>query len=289
MAPDEIVVCDDTRGMRSLLALLPSSPALRAAALLLAEQRRILLCTGFPVDGHPETDGPAGAIALATALRSLQRPVVVVSWADALTAMEPDLGGLPCEEIQRGKSSKKIEGAPFTIEVCGRDAGNAYFNMKGSDITNACPWFEDAVGTHALVSICDGGNEYGMGSAPPQWYENRSMQRPTATCDALVVGQVSNWAALAVVAALSVQTRSNLLPSPTDYQQLLADLASRGMVDGVTRAQQPTEDGFDSAKSGTVLRSLHTWVANFNHTPPPSATCVERKTGMTRIGYIVTV
>jgi len=259
--PDSLVVQNDQRGMQSLLRMLVPLPSLRAAQALLAERQRILCCTGFPVDGHPETDGPAGAVVIAHAMSGLGREVAVVSWADTLDAMGSSLGQLACVAIPCGKRPSKLKGAAVTIEVCGRTADGSYLNMRGIDVRNEAPWFEDAVGTHALVSIGDGGNEYGMGSAPAAWFEGRSVERPISTCDVLVLGQVSNWGALAVVAALSAETGRDLLPDPESYERLLHSLVDGGAVDGVAHSPQPTEDGFPVGSGAAVLRNLRDWVS----------------------------
>jgi hypothetical protein len=261
LSPDDRVVFDDRRGMRSLLHILPPSPAGRAARRLLAERRRLLLCTGFPVGGRPETDGPAGTVVLARALGVLGHDIAVVSWPEALAVMVSSLGDLPCVPIPRGVRPPPVAGVPITIEVCGRAADGAYRNLHGRDVRADAPWFEETVGLHALVGIGDGGNEFGMGSAPAAWFEQHPVERPVSTCDVLVAGQVSNWAALAVVAALAVETGRDLLPGPDDYQRLLADLAAGGAVDGMTGVPQPTEDGFPLGTGPSVLAELRRWVA----------------------------
>lgn len=259
MQVDDLVVMDDRRGMRCLLEALEPSPAARAARALLGERRRLLLCTGFPVGGLPESDGPPGTIALARALRMIGRDVVVVSWLEALEAMAQGLGDLPREEIPRGVLPPCLEGAVVTIEVCGRIQDGSYRNMNGVDVRSEAPWFEDAVGTHALISIGDGGNEFGMGSTPQSWFRGRTVERPVSTCDVLVVGQVSNWAALAVVAALSREMGRDLLPSSDEYHGLLVQLADRGIVDGVRRMAVPTEDGTSFGRGADIVRDVRGW------------------------------
>jgi len=262
LLPDDLVVLDDTRGMRSLLALLgPESPACRAARVLLAAHEPLLLCTGFPVQDTSETDGPAGTVALARALRELGRDVTVVSWAEALAAWAPALGALPTRALRRGRAPERLSGALVTVEACGRTATGAYLNVRGEDVRERAPWFEDAVGTHALVSFGDGGNEFGMGSAPSGWFEARRVEKPASTCDVLVVGQVSNWAVLAVVAALGRVTDRDLLPLPDDYQALLEALAANGVVDGVRRVAEPTEDGFELGRARAILVALRRWLS----------------------------
>lgn len=257
---DDIVVLNDSRGMRTLLDSLPPAPALRAARAILGEKRRLLLCTGFPVNGRPENDGPPGTIALALALRKLQRDFAIVSWADTLTGINEAAGRFESIALPPNEAPIAIDGAVVTIEVCGRTGDGAYYNARGSDISKHVPWFEQAVGTHALLSIGDGGNEFGMGSAPLEWFDAFAVKRPVSSCEVLIAAQISNWGALAVVAALSVESGANLLPSSADYETLLARLASLGFVDGFTGLPAPTEDGFSTEHSLAVLEALHGWV-----------------------------
>lgn len=247
--------------MASLLGLLGDvSPALRAARAILASEGRILLCTGFPIESGSETDGPASAIVLAHALRGLSRDCVVVSWAGALKSWALALEGIPSLPIARGEPALRLEGPAVTIEVCGRTADDGYYNMRGVDVRAQAPWFEDALGAHALVSVGDGGNEFGMGSAPTGWFAGRSVKKPVSTCDVLVVGQVSNWAVLAIVACLARLTGRPLLPSPEEYEALLERLAAGGVMDGVRKTVQATEDGFEPRRGATIVASLERWL-----------------------------
>ena len=52
---------------------LPSGYLLRAAQSTIAAEGNIIICTGFPVAGTFETDGPPGAFALYHFLESLGR------------------------------------------------------------------------------------------------------------------------------------------------------------------------------------------------------------------------
>jgi len=259
--PDELAIIDDSRGMQSLLRTLgPESPAVRATDALLRCSEPIVVCTGFSVDGHPETDGPAGSIVLARALRALGKDARLVSWTEAVDAWQPLVPDLPCQTIPRGRPPGPLCGSAVTVEVCGRIDDGSYRNMRGRDVRPESPWFEDAIGTKALVSIGDGGNEFGMKSAPEEWFDNRAIARPVSTCDVLVVGQVSNWAALAVVAALSRARGVDVMPFPHEYQVLLEELVARGALDGVRRAATPTEDGHPIGSGPEVVRRLRQWL-----------------------------
>ena len=259
---DDMVVLNDGRGMRTLLDLLRPSPAICAARAILNEKKRLLHCTGFPVNGHPENDGPPGAIVLALALRQLHREFAIVSWPDALKGINEAAGRFESVAVFQNEAPIALDGAVVTIEICGKTGDGAYYNASGADITAKVPWFEQSVGTHALVSIGDGGNEFGMGSAPSAWFDAFAVKRPVSSCDVLVAAQVSNWGALAVVAALSLESGKNLLPSTAYYETLLARLATLGFVDGFTGLPAPTEDGLPTEKSLSVLEALHSWVSS---------------------------
>src|SRR5262245_22306589 len=72
------------RGMVDLLDTMPDDPARKAAAALLEVETPIVVCTGFPVNGSPETDGPPGAFALIDALCALGKTIKLASWLEAL-------------------------------------------------------------------------------------------------------------------------------------------------------------------------------------------------------------
>ena len=261
--PDEIVTLNDERGMQSLLRQLgPGSPSQRAAVLLRHCSEPLLLCTGFPVAGSSETDGPVGAVVLARALQRLNRTVSIVSWPEALRSWAELVRGIDCIELRVGKQrSQRLYGKAITIEACGRVEDGCYENLRGKNVADQAPWFEDAIGDRALISIGDGGNEFGMGSAPASWFDARQVRQPISKCEALVVGQVSNWAVLALVAALSRLIAINLLPDPAQYQAMLDVLAYKGVVDGVSGKPSATEDGFDHGEGPRILERLHAWLA----------------------------
>ena len=95
---------------------------------------------------------------------------------------------------------------------------------------------------------------------PSRWFDGRAVQRPVSTCEVLVVGQVSNWAVLAIVACLARITGKPLLPEPEEYQELLLRLAQGGVVDGVRKVAEPTEDGFEFGRGPVILADLRRWL-----------------------------
>ena len=96
--------------------------------------------------------------------------------------------------------------------------------------------------------------------------------RAAATaCDELIVADVSNWGAYALVAlleALAVQDerRQPLLPG-IDHLELLRYLSARGSVDGVTRENTLTEDGLAASAGLNILASLREELQRWTHEP----------------------
>lgn len=258
MRPQDVATPDDARGMCALLKQLGGDPAREAAQALLRTGERVMICTGFPVGGRPETDGPPGAIALALALRALGRRVTLVSWGEILCACAAWLPEVDLLEIPLGPSRGAAPaGDVVAIEACGRTRDGAYRSMTGADLRASAPHFESWVGERVLVGIGDGGNEIGMGSAPPRWFEGRGVEPPVSTCEVLVPSSVSNWGCLAVVAELSRATGRRLLPRTERHLALMEDLVSRGFVDGFTRARAPLVDGRSLSESADILDRLH--------------------------------
>lgn len=257
-----IIIRTNKRGMRDLAACLDESHIMRAASALLALpcSDPVNICTGFPVQGRPETDGPAGALALAGALIGLGREVRLASYPEVLQVIGPLTPGaarhhlLPC-----GATAPRLDGPAISIEICGRVKDGSYRNMRGQDIGASAPWFETAIGLSALVSIGDGGNEFGMGSAPRQWFDRWKVEKPVSICSHLVPAEVSNWGALGVVAALSRLTGQDLLPGPEEYDRLLNQLAEAGFVDGMHGTAMPTEDGWPAGTGRSVVAALRDW------------------------------
>ena len=74
-------------------------------------------------------------------------------------------------------------------------------------------------------------------------------------CDELIVADVSNWAAWALAAMVSVLRGENLL-SGAEPRAILQYLSARGSVDGVTRLNTLTEDGLAHTEGEQLIRDL---------------------------------
>lgn len=261
-SPSWIATPDDARGMQRLLRLLPGDPAREAAALLRDASERVVVCTGFPVGGLPESDGPPGALELARALERIGQRVAIASWRRVLELVAPWALGIELVEVPCGMAggNRPLGGMIVAVEACGRAADGCWRNMRGEDISADVPRFEDRVGERLHVAVGDGGNELGMGSAPETFFDGLPFPRPVSTAQVLVPSTVSNWGALAIVAELSLATRRRLLPDPEQHAQLVRDMIADGAVDGFSRERVDAVDGRPLAESVAVVTDLQGWL-----------------------------
>lgn len=259
----EAILLTDRRGIQTLAGYCPPISWGELAKCLLdaSNDNRVLVGTGFPVNGHPETDGPPGSTFLAMALSQLGRNVALISLPPVLDALEELIDTTKVELIgvKGGTQKRRIEGIPVTVEVCGCTSDGTYRNMRGVDITAEAPWMESVVGQTALISVGDGGNEFGFGSVPNSWFEKFHIRKPVSECQFLIPSEVSNWGALAIVAALQRLTGEILMPTPAAYQTFLESLAKRGLVDGFSGHPTATEDGLEPGAATPVIEALSRW------------------------------
>ncbi|MEE4277373.1 MAG: DUF4392 domain-containing protein [Halieaceae bacterium] len=264
------LVAANPRGMQHLRAALEPGYCLRAARLLQGAQT-VLIATGFPVDDTFETDGPLGSIALYRALEQLGgRPVIATANPMAnrlrgdfrlhlLEAYTLDDGR---REARRVLDSMRPD-AIVSIERPGLNADGCYYNMRGEDISARCAVFDYylELAQCPTIAIGDGGNEIGMGRVADAVAE-LAIRGSSTGCDELIVADVSNWGAYALVAVLQALSTEALLDA-VDHSGLLAYLCERGSVDGVTRENTPTEDGMPMAAGEALLEDLRQLVASF--------------------------
>ncbi|HWT13239.1 MAG TPA: glutamate cyclase domain-containing protein [Allosphingosinicella sp.] len=257
------VVAASGRGMPELEAVVGIHAYRNAAEALLASTDPVVVGTGFPVNGAPETDGPPGAFVIADALLRLGREVSVATWAGAeaiLRQARPRLDyltvpierGAPPPPPPPGAGGRVL----VTVEACGMIADGRYQNMRGEDISAAAPKFESFFGPRSLISIGDGGNEFGMGGIPLSFFEDRPFERPISTTDHLLPAATSNYGAYALVCYLERLTGEPLLPQREDHLELIRELVRLGCVDGISGERRELVDGRPLAESGDILDLL---------------------------------
>jgi len=255
----EVVVATSDRGMSELRSVLRTDLFTAAAAALSASRELIIIGTGFPIQGQPETDGPPGAFALADALAALGKTVMIATWPEAAEIFAQVRADLHFLGVERDEASVRYFEANHTfvaIEICGKCGDGSYRNMRHEDISGQTPKFEAMFGTKALIGIGDGGNEFGMGNLPDDFVERWALCKPVATCDHLLPGATSNFATYALVAALERSSGHRLLPDPSAHLSVIRELVRAGCVDGITGKRHEKVDGLPLKKTEQVLAEL---------------------------------
>ena len=263
-AIEQLMVALNPRNMRLAQAALTPGYYLRAAHHLQGIRGAVIIGTGFPVLDTFETDGPVGAIALYNCLEKLGAhphiacgPWLAEAISEDYRVIELRAADLAAAEREASECLQKLQpDALIAIERPGLAVDGRYYNMRGEDISARCsifdPYIEQA--TCPTIAIGDGGNEIGMANvgaalAPLDITVSRT------GCDELLVADVSNWAAYGLIAFLSQWAQRDLLAdvAPTD---ILAYLAGRGSLDGVTRENTLTEDGLHAREGLRIIEQL---------------------------------
>jgi len=267
-ALEALLVARNPRGMRTLRAALEPGYYRRASALL-ADARRVLIGTGFPVAGTFETDGPVGAMALYRALERRGAQCWIACATPLAAELEHEFRVLPlqatdCEAAREEAILRLAQITPeavVSIERPGLAADGRYYNMRGEDISADCGIFDcylELAGC-PTIAIGDGGNEIGMGKVAEA--VAKLAITPAATgCDELLVADVSNWGAYGLLACFDRLEATDHLGALRP-RELLAFLSDRGSVDGVTRENTLTEDGMDPSVGETIISELRALAA----------------------------
>ena len=273
-AIEDIILQDDIRGMKALRAHMKDGWLDSSAQLLLDHPGKILIVTGFYIlrASEPETDGPPGAVAIGEALKALGNTVAYVTDAPCMTSMRAIAGDDEVIEfpITTHNESLKFahdllaEHAPsalISIERAGLVGDGTYRNWKGLDFSEHNAKIDHMFEQHPYsVGIGDGGNEIGMGNMRhviPD-IENLPHDPCTTTTTELIIASVSNWGGYGLVAALSVKSDKNLLPSIEQGDKWVRDIVAVGAVEGMSGESKDWVDGRAPEDDAMCLRDLHT-------------------------------
>jgi hypothetical protein len=260
--------------MAQLRPLLDAGYCLRAGQLVL-EAKTIIIATGFPVGETFETDGPAGAIALYRALE--QRGATChLACADSLASrLGTDYRVLHLQAFDHDSARREAQSNCAALQpdliVCierpGLNADGQYYNMRGEDISPRCAIFDYYLSSAGCptIAIGDGGNEIGMGKLAAA-VGALDIRGAATSCDELLVADVSNWGAYALIAMLDALGGKGLL-SAVRHRDTLAYLSSLGSVDGVTRENTLTEDGLPASAGDALLADLAELLHTFRTVP----------------------
>ncbi|MEU5784306.1 glutamate cyclase domain-containing protein [Micromonospora lupini] len=259
------------RGSEALAAS-AAGGLLAAARSLAAGTPDAAVFTGFFIPGAEppaaETDGPLGAVQIAAALRLLGgqcrlvtdqpcAPVVEAAVAAAAPGLPVDVAPLRGYEEWAAALLPRYGRLTHLIacERVGPGVDGRPHNMRGEDIgAHTAPLDRlYTAGTAYRIGIGDGGNELGMGRLPADLIGRVVTSGERIRCvvgaDALLVGGTSNWAAAALVGALSLLRPEvpalRTLLEPAWSSDLLAAIVSAGAVDGVRRRPALSVDGLD--------------------------------------------
>ena len=244
------ILGDSRRGMDRIQDLLPVDFCTQAGQFVLTWPRgRVLLVTGFYVDGQGETDGPPGTRLLFNALSRLGFAPLVVT--DPFCAAYFTAAGLPFvtfgPEAGEGELLSLLEKEQpvglIAVERCGRAADGRYINSRGESISAHMAPLDGLFLRFdgPTVGIGDGGNEIGMGNVAAGVAERLGLIPCAVKTDRLIIATVSNWGALGLCAALGQ------LPSEAELMAAYALCPQVGLLDGITCEPTLSEDGFPVA------------------------------------------
>ncbi|XP_053191564.1 D-glutamate cyclase, mitochondrial [Scomber japonicus] len=232
----ETIIGEDP-GQRGIRALFVQDELLRSC-LALSHSSSVAITTGFPThymhSPPDETDGPPGAIAMATMLLSLGKKVTMVTDKRGLEMNQAIID----EAVRTGVLKTKIPLVTFedsgpdsalhflchngdprkprydhlvAIERSGRAEDGNYYNMRGVNIKHLVDPIDDLfiiakdiVGI-TTTGIGDGGNELGMGKLKERvksLMPNGRLVACVVPADYAITAGVSNWGGYAVACGL---------------------------------------------------------------------------------------
>lgn len=275
---------DVGRNIAPLASAVPDD--LKRASLGIAESvaPSVVVLTGAYIPwaspAAAETDGPPGAAMLATGLATLGVPTRLLtdSWCFPVVSEATSAAGDSNLVVDRLDSEedlselvRKYETLGVThlvsVERMGRAADGRVHNFRGEDITAFTPPSEALMNVPSWTSIGigDGGNELGMGRLSSALVSSAIADGQQIHCvtssDALIVSGVSNWGALALLAAIALVRgvpANGLLRAPAaDLHQEIVDACVRaGAVDGTLGRRIATVDGLERPVNDAIIGEI---------------------------------
>ncbi|KAM4723804.1 D-glutamate cyclase, mitochondrial isoform 2-T2 [Anableps anableps] len=232
----ERIIGDDP-GQRGIAALFVQDELLRCC-LALSHASSVAIATGFPThhlhSPPDETDGPPGAIAIATMLLSLGKQVTLLTDSRAVEMNR----ALVDEAVRTGVLKAAIPLVTFqdrgpdsavrflchhgdpsrprfdhlvAIERSGRAQDGNYYNMRGVNVKHLVDPIDDLfvaaqnIPGVTTTGIGDGGNELGMGKLKEKvkaLMPKGDLVACDVAADSAVTAGVSNWGGYAVACGL---------------------------------------------------------------------------------------
>lgn len=265
--------------MTALRAHLPEHYVSEAAQLVLDNPGKVLIVTGFYVmkGGAPETDGPPGAVAIGNALDKLGYEIAYVTDEWSLETMKVIL---PSEhrliefqvsdhgssaEFARNLLNREAPSILVSIERAGLTADGTYRNWRGIDFSDYNAKVDYLFHDHpASVGIGDGGNEIGMGNLKEVIKKTEDLpDNPCVTTTTqLLAASVSNWGGYGLIAALSLLSRVNLLPTTDESIEWVRKIVDVGAVEGMSGERKEWVDGRPMDEDIVCLSDLRELLAS---------------------------
>ena len=271
---EDIILSNDQRGISELRDLVPADYCTRAAELILANTGTILITTGFYIlsAGAAETDGPPGAIAIGVGLERLGYKVKYVADEHSSNLLRPyvakssDVIDFPIttlpKSVQYAEDILNTENPSvlISIERCAAAADGLYRNMRDLDISDQTAKVDLLFDMHSkTIGIGDGGNEIGLGNVIDGVAKSETLvSYPTVSkVTELIIASVSNWGGYGLLAALSISTDKNVLPTIEEDTERISKMVDLGAVDGFSGEEIYKVDGFDLTENAALLEKLH--------------------------------
>jgi len=269
-------------GGRGLACHAPGGLLLPAAQSLLACERAVIV-TGFCIRAAMigETDGPPGALALASALRGLGKDVVLLTDDFSVPLLEAGMAvsgdvfrlltlRLPQEDADCTIDALLATFAPthvIAIERPGDAADGHRYSMRGELLDDLIPSADRLLAppsppprTYRTLAVGDGGNELGLGSLRQELMgsiAHGDLIFSATAADHVIPAGISNWGAYALAAAMSVLAGKLLIRSPEHERAVLQAMVEAGAVDGCTRRCELSVDGLPWDDYARTLQDIY--------------------------------
>ncbi len=272
----ERIITEDKTG-RGIKDLVIYGDMEKAALSLLNSGETVFITTGLYInDRAVGTDGPSGAIALATALHKLGKNAVLVEDGPSKPIIQCalDTVGLDIPMVLFPISGREAfaeelikEYRPshiIAIERTGPARDGKYYDVKGQAIAREIGHMdilfrEAGAKGIATIGIGDEGNEIGMGKIYDQVVRaipHGEIIACTIPTDYLVVSGIANWAAHGICACMSLLTCRSLVIKEEDERRLLEELVRCGAVDAYTKKKEVTVDSLKAEDYFDVVNRL---------------------------------
>ncbi|HUW87282.1 MAG TPA: glutamate cyclase domain-containing protein [Candidatus Paceibacterota bacterium] len=200
-----------------------------------------------------------------TALRSKQGPhkasvAAVLAFTTELSRSQDDA---------RALLEHYSPAAVIAIEIPGANVNGEYHNVTARLVPTELVVKADEIVSAAreagilTIGIGDGGNELGMGvvrHAVEQYLPQGLVIAPVTLVDHLVVGSISNWAAVGLSAAIAAITDNADLLRTVDLLRITEKVSDAGAIDGLSAYVDPKNDGTSAATSAAFVELVTTSV-----------------------------